>query len=49
MIFFAVLSAFEFIIVSSVTFLYPRFSSFFIQLQINIILKLDGVLNLVGP
>jgi hypothetical protein len=34
-IFFTALSAFVFIIVSSVTLLYPRPSPFFIQLQIN--------------
>jgi hypothetical protein len=34
--FLTVLSSFVLIIVSSVTFLYPRFSPFFIQLQINL-------------
>jgi hypothetical protein len=34
-IFLTVLSTFVLIIVSSVTFLYPRSSTFFIQFQIN--------------
>ena len=36
MIFLTVLSDFVLIIVSNVTFLYPRSSPFFIQMQINI-------------